>query len=305
MLFNKDKTKLVRYPQGKSGNTYTIPTSVTTIDKYAFYSCSSLTEITLPDALTTIDKYAFYYCSKLEAITIPASVTGIDYYAFADCSNLATVTLNSNPYINANAFNNIAADATVTMNLTANEGETCEYWLTFYNENHNFEADANTQIFKARLSDKDLTLTELTTDKIVNADNAVILKSTAGTITMTLTSIASDNDFTSNSLEGVWDAAGLTAANPSTTFVLNNGTQGVGFYRLAAGKTLGVGKAYLTYDGALAPEFLGFGNETTAISTIEQMRNVENETFYDLQGRRVAQPTKGLYIVNGKKVMIK
>ena len=138
----------------------------------------------------------------------------------------------------------------------------------------------------------------------MNADNAVILKSTAGTITMTLTSTASGNDFDGNSLEGVWDEAGLTAADPSTTFVLNNGTQGVGFYRLATGKTLGVGKAYLTYDGALAPEFLGFG-ETTAISTIEKMRNVENETFYDLQGRRVAQPTKGLYIVNGKKVVIK
>ena len=304
VLFNKDKTKLVRYPQGKSGNTYTIPTSVTTIDKYAFYSCSSLTEITLPDALTTIDKYAFYYCSKLEAITIPASVTGIDYYAFADCSNLATVTLNSNPYINANAFNNIAADATVTMNLTANSAGGA-YWMTFYNQNYKFQADENTQIFKAALEGAGLTLTELTTDKIVNANNAVILKSTAGTITMTLVTSKSSNDFNSNSLKGVATAAGLTAADPSTTFVLNNGTQGVGFYRLAKGKTLGVGKAYLTYSGSLAPEFLGFGNETTGIDATLVNSEKVNSVVYDLQGRKVAQPTKGLYIVNGKKVVIK
>ena len=303
VLFNKDKTKLVRYPQGKSGSTYTIPTSVTTIDKYAFSYCSSLTEITLPDALTTIDNYAFRYCNGLTEVNIPASVTSIEYYAFADCSNLATVTLNSNPYINANAFKGIADGAAVTMNLTANAAGGA-YWLTFYNENHNFEADANTQIFKAALTGTKLELTELKTDQTVTKDNPVILKSTAGTITMTLTSTASGNDFDGNSLEGVWDPEGQpgTAGN---IFVLNNGTGGVGFYRMATGKTLGVGKAYLTYDGALAPEFLGFGNETTAISTIEKMRNVENETFYDLQGRRVAQPTKGLYIVNGKKVVIK
>ena len=305
VLFNKDKTKLVRYPQGKSGNTYTIPTSVTTIDKYAFYSCSSLTEITLPDALTTIDKYAFYYCSKLEAITIPASVTSIEYFAFADCSNLATVTLNSNPYINANAFKGIADGAAVTMNLTANAAGGA-YWMTFYNENHNFEADANTQIFKAALTGTKLELTELKTDQTVTKDNPVILKSTAGTITMTLTSTASGNDFTSNSLEGVWDAAGLTAADPSTTYVLNyKAATGVGFYKLASGKTLGVGKAYLTYDGSTAPEFLGFGDDATGIKAIDNGQLTIDNEVYDLQGRRVAQPTKGLYIVNGKKVVIK
>ena len=190
------------------------------------------------------------------------------------------------------------------MNLTANSAGGA-YWMTFYNQNYGFEADANTQIFKAELAGAGLTLTELTTDKSVDANNAVILKSTSGTITMTLTSTASSNDFNGNSLKGVSEAAGLTAADPSTTFVLNNGAGGVGFYKLASGKKVGVGKAYLTYDGALAREFFGFEDETTAISAIEKMSNGENETYFDLQGRKVAQPTKGLYIVNGKKVVIK
>ena len=301
VLFNKDKTKLVRYPQGKSGSTYTIPTSVTTIDKYAFSYCSSLTEITLPDALTTIDNYAFRYCNGLTEVNIPASVTSIEYYAFADCSNLATVTLNSNPYIN-DAFKGIADGAAVTMNLTANAAGGA-YWMTFYNETQNFEADANTQIFKAALTGTKLELTELTTDQTVTKDKPVILKSTAGTITMTLTSTASGNDFDGNSLEGVWDPEGQpgTAGN---IFVLNNGTGGVGFYRLATGKTLGVGKAYLTYSGSLAPEFLGFGETTSIDATLVNSEKV-NSVVYDLQGRKVAQPTKGLYIVNGKKVVIK
>ena len=50
---------------------------------------------------------------------------------------------------------------------------------------------------------------------------------------------------------------------------------------------------------------LMFYDETTGISEMEKMRNGENERFFDLQGRRIAQPTKGLYIVNGKKVVLK
>jgi hypothetical protein len=123
---------------------------------------------------------------------------------------------------------------------------------------------------------------------------------------MMLTSTASSNDFSGNSLEGVSDPAGKTAANPSTTFVLNKtATNGVGFYRLTSGKTLGVGKAYLTYSGSLAPEFFGFDGNTTGIDATLVNSEKVNSVVYDLQGRKVAQPTKGLYIVNGKKVVIK
>ena len=69
--------------------------------------------------------------------------------------------------------------------------------------------------------------------------------------------------------------------------------------------TLNKGKAYLMLEGdALAP-FLGFDGEgTTGINSVERGAwSVEG--CYTLDGRRVAQPTKGLYIVNGKKVMVK
>lgn len=280
-----------------------LPTTLTSIGVRGIEVCDNLTSVTIPENVKTIGDYAFQSCENLTSVSLPTTLTSIGQRAFASCANLTLVTLKSSPVIGSYA---IPSAATVTMNLTANSAGGA-YWMTFYNQNYSFEADANTQIYKAELDGTTLTLTELTTDQIVPKNKPVILKSTAGPIVMTLTSTASSNDFSSNSLQGVSNAAGLTAADPSTTFVLNNGTQGVGFYRLATGKTLGVGKAYLTYSsgGASAPEFLGFGNETTAISTIEKMRNVENETFYDLQGRRVAQPTKGLYIVNGKKVVIK
>lgn len=46
-------------------------------------------------------------------------------------------------------------------------------------------------------------------------------------------------------------------------------------------------------------------NSTTGIDENWNMRNGDSETIYDLQGRRVSTPTKGLYIINGKKVNIK
>lgn len=255
-----------------------------------------ITSIVIGEGVTTIADDAFASCVNVASVSIPNSVTSIGQAAFYGCSSLATATLNSNPFIDEDAF---PSGATVTMNLTANTAGDAK-WMTFYNKLYSFEADENTQVFKARLSDTSITLYEVT-DKIVNAGTAVVLKSTGNPV-MTLTTSASSNT-DSNSLEGVSDAEGTTS--DGTMYVLNykEGT-GVGFYKLKSGKTLGVGKAYLTYSGSDAPSFLGFG-ETTGIQTIEHSPLNIDHPIYDLQGRRVAQPTKGLYIVNGKKVVIK
>ena len=78
-----------------------------------------------------------------------------------------------------------------------------------------------------------------------------------------------------------------------------------GFYKWNGG-SLTSGKVYLPAPTA-ARDYLEFtfDDETTSISEIETMRNVGNETFYNFNGQKVQNPTKGLYIVNGKKVIIK
>jgi hypothetical protein len=69
--------------------------------------------------------------------------------------------------------------------------------------------------------------------------------------------------------------------------------------------TLNKGKAYLMLEGDAPAPFLGFdGEDTTGINSVERGA-LSVEECYTLDGRRVAQPTKGLYIVNGKKVMVK
>ena len=63
-------------------------------------------------------------------------------------------------------------------------------------------------------------------------------------------------------------------------------------------------KAYLEFSEEVSAPMLSIGSETTGIKTIDNSQ-LTIDNVYDLQGRRVAQPTKGLYIVNGKKVIIK
>ena len=72
---------------------YTIPDSVTSIGKYAFYNCSSLTSVTIPDSVTTIGDYAFEGCSSLTNVTIGDSVTSIGKHAFYSCDSLTSVTI--------------------------------------------------------------------------------------------------------------------------------------------------------------------------------------------------------------------
>ena len=93
VLFNKDKTELIRYPEGKTDTSYAIPNSVTSIDRYAFEGCSKLTSITIPDSVTSIGSSAFSDCSSLTSITIPDSVTSIGGWAFDGCKGLTSITI--------------------------------------------------------------------------------------------------------------------------------------------------------------------------------------------------------------------
>ena len=105
VLFDKDKTELIRYPKGKTNASYTIPNSVTSISGYAFEGCKSLTSITIPDSVTSIGSEAFSNSTSLTSVTIPSSVTSIYYATFSNCTSLTSVTIpNSVTRIGYKAF---------------------------------------------------------------------------------------------------------------------------------------------------------------------------------------------------------
>ena len=79
-------------PTSKSG-TYTIPSGITTIGKYAFQDCHNISNIVFPNTLATIEDYAFKNCTGLTSITIPSSVQKIASNAFSGCTNLGCLLI--------------------------------------------------------------------------------------------------------------------------------------------------------------------------------------------------------------------
>ena len=103
-----------------------------------------------------------------------------------------------------------------------------------------------------------------------------------------------------NLLKAATSATNIAAGD----YVLYNGK----FCAVNAAGTIAAGKAYLeSADVPAAARELTFDfSDATAIGAVANSEEViSNGEFYDLQGRRVTNPTKGIYIVNGKKVVIK
>ena len=79
--------------------------SVTSIEEWAFYNCSSLTSVTIANSVISIGNDAFYNCRSLTYISIGNSLTYIGYDAFYNCSSLNTLNFNA---INCNDFYNLS-----------------------------------------------------------------------------------------------------------------------------------------------------------------------------------------------------
>lgn len=88
VLFNRDVTKLICYPKGKSVSYYYIPDTVNIIGDYAFYNCSYLLNVFIPASVNTIGHYSFRYCHSLATVTVPYTVSEINKDAFANCNNI-------------------------------------------------------------------------------------------------------------------------------------------------------------------------------------------------------------------------
>ncbi len=107
------------------------------------------------------------------------------------------------------------------------------------------------------------------------------------------------DDVSGNKMAGSATATTAVAANAG--YILKDGV-----FQPSSGGDLPAGKAYLNIAVSSAPVLnLNFGDDTTGIDMVKGEGFKVYGEFYNLNGQRVTQPTKGLYIVNGKKVVIK
>jgi len=138
------------------------------------------------------------------------------------------------------------------------------------------------------------------------ANTAVILYADVETATSYTVNTTNESVSTTTHTNQLHISDGTVKGSTSNIYVLANKTShGVGFYKLESDVTVPAGKAYLQIGESLAHAFIGIGDDATGIDEVGSKREEVRSDYYDLQGRRVAQPTKGLYIVNGKKVIIK
>jgi hypothetical protein len=133
------------------------------------------------------------------------------------------------------------------------------------------------------------------------ANTPIIVEGTAGEHPCTI--IESAEGPTVNCLSV---SNGTVTGDGTTIYALANKEQGVGFYPVGNGITIPAGKAYLDTSSAKhhVKGFLALGGVADAINNIAVEK--ANGTIFNIAGQKVQNITKGgLYIVNGKKVIVK
>lgn len=170
-------------------------------------------------------------------------------------------------------------------------------YLTYSSANGLDFSDVAIKAYSVKYENGSAKLTEVET---VPAGAGVVLKGAADTYSVKLTDEASAIE--NNDLKVSYG----NVQGDGTVYCLSNGSKGVGFYRVATTVTVPKGKCYLEIpaQSGEARQFIGFDDETTtAISDYSEQTVQDTLSVYNLRGQRVVQPQKGLYIVNGKKVV--
>ena len=221
VLFNKNKTELITYPLGKTDSEYAIPNSVTSIGRYAFDGCTSLTSVTIPDSVASIGEGAFNGCKSLANVTIGNNdsaekrSTEIGNSAFSECTSLSSVTIGNNvTSIGVAAFSDCSSLTSVTIpNSVTSIGSNAFYNTPYYNDKSNWN---NGVLYLSNcLIDTNYNF-DSTTDYIIK-DGTRIIASSAFENCKSLTSVTIPDGVTSIGNDAFYGCTSLESVNYSGT----------------------------------------------------------------------------------------
>ena len=155
-------------------------------------------------------------------------------------------------------------------------------------------------VYTATDNKTSVSLNEITSGKVPANTPVVLYKAGADGTAINVPVIASADAVGDNDLRV------STGTDVGYMYVLAKPAEkSVGFYPWGGTTDLSAGKVYLQAKASYgARAFLGFNDDVTAIEAVKAQNVVKGE-YFNLAGQRVAQPTKGLYIVNGRKVVMK
>lgn len=303
----------------------TFPSSLQKIDAWAFQN-TKLTNVVIPTKTGHIGDGAFSDNAKLTTVVVNGLECYLAVSAFAKCDKLKDVYITSNVEPDAGRYgypfdNNPTVHVVPNFLITFKGLNTCntenfdsnfsitlgKEWTTLTSAyNLDFSSVEGLTAYTAKYN-KDNDAVALTPVKKVQAHTGLILKGVANT-TYTLPILASDADgldaVTDNQLQDCVDAIWSTGRD--NDYFLSNG-------KFVKSKNNGwalPGKSYLYINGGLGngsnkPLRVYVDNTATAIDGITNNPVVKDEAYYNLQGVKVQRPQHGVFIHNGKKVVLK
>lgn len=155
------------------------------------------------------------------------------------------------------------------------------------------------EAYTAKMNDSKTAVTLERVDQVPEGAG-VILKRVGENASATVNVIADAAKLEGNQLVGATEAVPAQTLVDANAYIL----AGQKFCKVAADATgeLAKGKAYLSVPADVAATTLSFSiGELTGVESIEAQSKADNTEIYNIQGIRVKQPAKGLYIINGKK----
>ena len=190
----------------------------------------------------------------------------------------------------------------ISDDITLTTSDNMAGWRAFYDADNGYTLDGNTKAYIATEQDGDAIKLKAI-ERGIPAATPVILYTTSSAdshkMTLAKASVAAYNEGTDGT-----NLLQYTTSAVSNKYRLGYGESGVGFYPYSGTPTSGA--VILNVDASARALSIVFDEEETGIKKIENAASgKENGAYFNLAGQRVAQPTKGLYIVNGKKVVIK
>ena len=261
------------------------------------------------------------YCVYIETSTDGSSWTEAEAYEMSSFTNgtystrTKTFEGNTELYVRFYCHNTTAVryvdDVTIKYNVVAEIFSdyctnipvpvtiTSAKYATYCNATKALDfSETGIMVYTAVDNENSVTLNEITSGQVPANTPVVLYKADADGTAIDVPVIAS-----ADAVEGTNDLRVSTGTDVNNMYVLAMNPT-IGFYPWKGETDLSAGRVYLQGKASYGTRtFIGFGEETNISNA--SVNATDNNIWYDLQGRRVAQPTKGLYIVNGKKVVVK